>query len=128
MYHYTPDPKTVRRALLMGNRTIPLYKKKEIVGFMLCSVEDYGHLSKHRWGVNNKGYPMRWVTRRDGATRNIDPAHDVVGTMLRDGHVQGVFNQARFDHKMVCARINFDRKDVRRENLRPVTATVRARI
>jgi hypothetical protein len=107
---------------------IPLYKRKKVVDFMVCSAEDYAHLSRVRWGINNKGYPMRWIKGRDGRTINVDPAHDVVNKMLRDGHPKMYANHTTFDHKLVCARINFNRKDVRRDNLRPVTAKVRARI
>jgi hypothetical protein len=107
---------------------IPLYKRKKVVDFMVCSAEDYGVLSQYRWGINNKGYPMRWETRFDGSTRNVDPAHYVARRMVRDGHPHLCHNMVQFDHRMVCARINFNRRDVRRDNLRPVTAKVRARI
>jgi hypothetical protein len=93
---------------------------------MVCSAEDYVVLSRVRWGINNKGYPMRWVQGRDGKTVNLDPAHTVVLRMIGEG--DHPHNVTEFSHRMVCARINFNRRDVRRENLRPVTAKVRARI
>jgi len=118
----------VAHRLSLPSRVIPLYKHRKVVDFMVCSAEDYAALSKYRWGMNNKGYPMRWVQGLDGKTINIDPAHMVAQRMVRDGHVSSVHNSVQFDHRMVCARINFNRKDVRRDNLRPVTAKVRARI